>query len=1487
VRPRALLIGPVASTQVCVCIRRQVSRSSMPSCLHRHPCRRRHRAMVVYLSRGRVLSMDACDRRSFLARAHTHAHSLSSSMSTPVSTSPLARAVELAELVLAPATRSIGGELIESANASAATDVFSAEATDLSRTNGEALLDAIVALHDECANSAGIRRDKKVSMFATRFRRVVNRIKELRIARSDFEILKTIGRGAFGEVHVVRGRYDSKIYAMKTLNKWDMLKRQETACFREERDLLVAVRSRWVVELQFAFQDDSFLYLVMEYYNGGDLLTMMSKNGDRLSEDACRFYLVEVALAIDAVHSCGFIHRDIKPDNVLLDATGHVRLADFGSCCRVGPSGRVRSIVAVGTPDYISPEILLSIEGKGEYGKECDWWSLGILMYELIFGETPFYSESLVGTYSKIMDHVNQLSFDVSDDNGNPVPISDDAKALITGLCTDAAQRVGRNGLADLKAHPFLAAMDWEHIADQKPPFVPSVKSELDTSNFDTDDLAAPPPHLDRPKPPPGGGFTGDHLPFIGFSFTRGSSLSDGSAVAASTATTAPEKGSSGKRVAELEELLAVKMAELNEARELAALSVRSAIERASQQESKLKQDVAEAEERVRSAEEDRDHIMRQLDESLARIVALEKETEALRAKEARLRQELSDSRTQQDASEETAKLLAQLAERETAVAASEEELAKQRFAAEAAERRAKSLDDEVVRLRAAADDARRQAQEAAQESSRLLQEQQDAWQAERTKLVDERRALETQLLKAGSEYAQQLEHLRSEKETEHQQLIEARRKAQDFELEISKLNQQLAAVSPEAISNAQAEAASLRKGYRQELQAMQQDLDNALSAKSDLENKMQESVARADNAERESQRLAARVAELEQKLTAAVEKTEQLDRDKMDLEQTLDMLNVEYESMKAIAAEASRAAAEAAAAAASVPTINVARFSTASTSDGADVSSNHDAATAPSETVASTEETAAHVTANASAGEPPAGVAEVSSTSVSSTATEASAPEPTEVQGVEAVPAKTVATSDPVIEQAAAPTATTTTTNDAPAAVEPSAATAPKAGVVESTNADAENAEQVAAAAAAAAEAAATAKAAAAKAAAAAAAAAAAVASPNKGVAAQVSPMNKVGSPARPAVMPVRPRSRPQADAVVADRAETLLKTAGLKPFGLGRIIDGWLRLPKPGGVRKGWRRHWVVLYESQLCVFGPEGERGETEVQQVMNLAHPSFAMQQVKQTELIHANASDIPRIFQLELAEGSHEETMYLLAESEDEKALWMKTIADVHQAVTRILATSPSAFLFHTLFDTETSPAPFRPLLKGLTCFERCGPFVLIGTEDGLYAYTIMAHPPNAIPGQLRRIGEAKRIVQLQVVPEQRLVVCLMGKSHYVRLYTFDTIFLEREGEFTLEETRGATQFAVGEIAGTAGLAVMVKRRVLVYSLGTKEMLHEVAISDNFKQISFLKDSLCSAANGKFHFVPFKGSGVLGCLCGDPRADVCVCLSMTVSCRVFA
>uniref|UniRef100_A0A8B9JN20 non-specific serine/threonine protein kinase n=1 Tax=Astyanax mexicanus TaxID=7994 RepID=A0A8B9JN20_ASTMX len=360
-------------------------------------------------------------------------------------------------------------------------------------------------------NHPALRKNKNIDAFLSRYEKAVSRLRELQARLDDFDRIKLIGRGAYGAVQLVRHKVSKQVYAMKQLSKFEMIKRSDSAFFWEERDIMAFSNSPWIVQLCCAFQDERHLYLVMEFMPGGDLVTL-TMNYD-MPEKWARFYTAEVVMALDAIHSLGFIHRDIKPDNMLLDRTGHLKLADFGTCMKMDKTGMVRCDTAVGTPDYISPEVLMSQGGTGYYGRECDWWSVGVFLYELLVGDTPFYAESLVGTYGKIMDHKNSLTF--PDD----VEMSKEAKSLICAFLTDREVRLGRTGVEEIKCHPFFKNDQWtfDTIRDTMAPVVPELNSDIDTSHFDDiEDEKG-----DVETFPPARAFVGNQLPFVGFTYFR------------------------------------------------------------------------------------------------------------------------------------------------------------------------------------------------------------------------------------------------------------------------------------------------------------------------------------------------------------------------------------------------------------------------------------------------------------------------------------------------------------------------------------------------------------------------------------------------------------------------------------------------------------------------------------------------------------------------------------------------------------------------------------------------------------------------------------------------------------------------------------------------------------------------------------------------------------------------------------------------------
>lgn len=358
------------------------------------------------------------------------------------------------------------------------------------------------------------------------------RIQRHKMGPDDFEPLTMIGKGAFGEVRICREKSTAHVYAMKKLKKSEMLQRGQVEHVKAERNLLAEVDSNCIVKLYCSFQDDEYLYLIMEYLPGGDMMTLLMRK-DTLSEDEARFYVAETVLAIESIHKHNYIHRDIKPDNLLLDKYGHMKLSDFGLCkpldCRGlqekdftvanNLSGALRSdgrpvasrrtqqeqlqhwqknrrmlaYSTVGTPDYIAPEVLL----KKGYGMECDWWSLGAIMYEMLVGYPPFYSDDPMSTCRKIVNWRHHLKFP------EEARLSREAKDLICKLLCNVDQRLGTKGAYEIKAHPWFKGVEWDRLYQMEAAFLPEVNDELDTQNFENFEETDKQPHPSNTKSGP------------------------------------------------------------------------------------------------------------------------------------------------------------------------------------------------------------------------------------------------------------------------------------------------------------------------------------------------------------------------------------------------------------------------------------------------------------------------------------------------------------------------------------------------------------------------------------------------------------------------------------------------------------------------------------------------------------------------------------------------------------------------------------------------------------------------------------------------------------------------------------------------------------------------------------------------------------------------------------------------------------------------
>lgn len=291
-----------------------------------------------------------------------------------------------------------------------------------------------------------------------------------------FELLKVIGKGSFGKVMQVRKKNTQRVYALKTIRKAHIAQRPgEITHILAERTVLALVNNPFIVPLKFSFQNPDKLYLVMSFVNGGELFYHLQREG-KFDQDRSRFYAAELLCALEHLHGFNVVYRDLKPENILLDYTGHIALCDFG-LCKLNMSETEKTNTFCGTPEYIAPELL----GNQGYTKTVDWWTLGVLLYEMMIGLPPFYDENVNVMYQRILS--DPLVF--------PPDVSSEAKSVMSGLLQrDPSKRLGVNGGEEIKRHIFFANyIDWQRLLEKKiqPPFKPSVESVLDVANFDTE----------------------------------------------------------------------------------------------------------------------------------------------------------------------------------------------------------------------------------------------------------------------------------------------------------------------------------------------------------------------------------------------------------------------------------------------------------------------------------------------------------------------------------------------------------------------------------------------------------------------------------------------------------------------------------------------------------------------------------------------------------------------------------------------------------------------------------------------------------------------------------------------------------------------------------------------------------------------------------------------------------------------------------------
>ncbi|XP_059136669.1 serine/threonine-protein kinase MRCK alpha isoform X7 [Peromyscus eremicus] len=1276
------------------------------------------------------------------------------------------------------------------------------------QTNGqcfsvETLLDILICLYDECNNSP-LRREKNILEYLEWAKPFTSKVKQMRLHREDFEILKVIGRGAFGEVAVVKLKNADKVFAMKILNKWEMLKRAETACFREERDVLVNGDNKWITTLHYAFQDDNNLYLVMDYYVGGDLLTLLSKFEDRLPEDMARFYLAEMVIAIDSVHQLHYVHRDIKPDNILMDMNGHIRLADFGSCLKLMEDGTVQSSVAVGTPDYISPEILQAMEdGKGRYGPECDWWSLGVCMYEMLYGETPFYAESLVETYGKIMNHKERFQFppQVTD-------VSENAKDLIRRLICSREHRLGQNGIEDFKKHPFFSGIDWDNIRNCEAPYIPEVSSPTDTSNFDVDDDCLK--NSETMPPPTHTAFSGHHLPFVGFTYTSSCVLSDRSCLRVTAGPTSLDLDVNVQRT--LDNNLATEAYERRIKRlEQEKLELTRKLQESTQTVQALQYSTvdgpltASKDLEIKGLKEEIEKLRKQV----ADVNHLEQQLEEANS----VRRELDDAFRQIKAFEKQIKTLQQEREElnklEVHTEALIAEASKDRKLREQSEHYSKQLENELEGLK--------QKQISYSPGICSIEHQQEITKL-KTDLEKKSIFYEEEISKREGIHASEIKNLKKElHDSEGQQLAlnkeimvlkdklektrrESQSEREEFENEFKQQYEREKVLLTEENKKLTSELDKLTTLYEnlsvrnQHLEEEVKDLADKKESVAHWEAQITEIiqwVSDEKDARGYLQALASKMTEELEALRNSSLGTRATDMPwkmrrfaKLDMSARLELqsaLDAEIRAKQAIQEELNKVKAS-----------NIITECKLKDSE----KKNLELLSEIEQLIKDTEELRSEK-----------GIEHQDSqhSFLAFLNTPTDALDQFEIADCAPLPSHT-----PTLRKKGCPA---------------SAAFPPKRKThqffVKSFTA------------------------------------------PTKchqctslmvglirqgcscevcGFSCHITCVNKA-----PTACPVPP--------------EQTKGPLGIDPQkGVGTAYEGHVRIPKPAGVKKGWQRALAVVCDFKLFLYDiAEGKTSQPSsvISQVIDMRDEEFSVSSVLASDVIHASRKDIPCIFRVtasQLSAPGNKCSILMLADSENEKSKWVGVLSELHKILKKNKFRDRSVYVPKEAYDS-TLPLIKTTQAAAILDHER----IALGNEEGLFVV-------HVTKDEIIRVGDNKKIHQIELIPSDQLVAVISGRNRHVRLFPMSALDGRETDFYKLAETKGCQTITAGKVrhGALSCLCVAMKRQVLCYELFQSKTRHrkfkEIQVPCNVQWMAIFSEQLCVGFQSGFLRYPLSGEG---------------------------